>query len=139
VGTQLKMKIIGVEISQVKLNKFYPREDKIELEISYNNGQDRKAAITVETLNEKNSAEEILEHIRRCERASNQKNEDIEAVMGEMINIVIKNEESVFEEISKFIKKARERVEKIKGKRDAVGYLDLIRDIKSLVIQFNNP
>jgi hypothetical protein len=52
------------------------------------------------------------------------------------MNIVIKEEDEVISKTSKFIHNIGIKIEEIKGKKDAEGYLDMIRELKSLKIDF---
>lgn len=124
------MKIISLEIRKINIEKFFPRENKLELNIFFNDGTDKEIFKIVDVSDSKDAAEDILNEIRKIERTIHKD------ILGEIINIVIKDEDKLINAIAEFIKQARDKVGQIKSKRDAEGYLDLIRDLKGIKVEF---
>jgi len=132
------MKIIGLEIKNIGIGKFFPKEDKIELEILFNDGNDKEIFKIVDTSDAVNSAEGILIDLRKMEKNIHKNIEGGEFVVDNHINIVIKNEEKLIKEISEYIQQISVKMEEIKQKSVADGYLDLIRELKNLKMDFTS-
>jgi len=131
-----KMKIIGMEIKKIEIGKFFPKQDKLELDIFFNDGTDKEISKIVDTSNPENVAENILIDLRKMEKSINEPYDNSEYIVDNYVNIVIKNEELLINEISNFIKKAKIKVDDIKNKNVADGYLDLVRELKNLKVEF---
>ena len=130
------MKIIGIELKKITVGRFFPKEDKVELEISFNDGSDKEIFKVVDTSDSEGAAEEILNDLRKMERNIHKSNDNAEAVVGDTLNIVVKNEEKLVEEISKFIQQIKVKMDEIKNKKVAEGYLNMIRKLKGLKLDF---
>ena len=48
-----------------------------------------------------------------------------------LVNIVVKDQEKVLEQLSAFIQKLGSKLNKINEKKEVEGYLDVIRDLKA--------
>jgi hypothetical protein len=131
------MKIIGLEIKKIGIGKFFPKEDKLELDIFFNDGNDKEIFKVVDVTEMKNIAEDILNDLRKLEKTIHKNTENQELIMDNHVNIVIKNEEKLIKEISVFVQKARIKMDEIKQKNVADGYLDLIRELKNLKVEFS--
>ncbi len=129
------MKIIGIEIKKIGIGNFFPKQDKVELNVSFNDGLDKEIFKTVDISNPEESAEDIIGDLRKLEKSIN-KSENKESIIENYMNIVVKDEENITKEISKFIYAVGAKIEEIKGKKDAEGYLDMIRGLKGLKIEF---
>ena len=134
------MKIISLEIKKIRIGKFFPKEDKVELEVFFNDGNDKEIFKIVEISDSENAAEDILAYLRKMEKNIHKSDENRELIVDNYVNIVIKNEDSIIKEISEFIQKIKSKIDEIKQKDVAEGYLDIIRELKNLKIDFEqNP
>ena len=134
------MKIISLEIKKIRIGKFFPKEDKVELEVFFNDGNDKEIFKIVETSDSENAAESILADLRKMEKNIHKIDENKELIVENYVNIVIKNEDYLIKEISEFIQKIKSKIDEIKQKNVAEGYLDIIRELKNLKIDFEqNP
>ena len=52
------------------------------------------------------------------------------------VNIIIKDEDKVIKELSAFVQKVGNKINEIKDKEVAAGYVDIIRELKNLKIEF---
>ena len=125
------MKIISLELKKITIGRFLIQEDKIEFNISFNDGSEKEVVKLLDASDPQKAAEGIVADITKMIRAINK-----EEGKKEIINIVMKDDDKVVDAISNFIKQAKVHVDKIKSKHDAVGYLDMIRDLKSLQLEF---
>ena len=130
------MKIISLEIKKIEIGKFFPKEDKLELDVFFNDGADKEILKVVDMSNPENAAEGILMDLRKLEKNIHKPSGDKELIVDNFVNIVIKNEEGAIKEISEFIQKAKNKIDEIKSKNVAEGYLDMIRELKSLKLEF---
>ena len=131
------MKIVGIEIKKIGIGRFFPKEDKVELDIFFNDGDDKEIFKIVDMSDAEDAAEGILMDLRKMEKAIHKTTGDKELIVDNFVNIVIKNEEGSIKEISGFIQKARNKIDELKKKNVAEGYLDIIRDLKNLKVEFN--
>ena len=129
------MKIIGLEIKKITIGKFFPKEDKVELDIIFNDGTEKEIFKIIDASDPKNAAEEILTDLKKLEKNIH-KNSDQEYAVDNFINIVVKEEDMLVKEIPQFIQKVKNHIDKIKSKNVAEGYLDVVRELKSLKIEF---
>ena len=129
------MKIISLEIKKITLGRFFPKENKLEFNIFFNDGSDKEILRVLGTSDPDAAAEEIVADLRRMEKNIHKVDEEKEFLPGEMVNIVMKDEDKALKAISQFIQQANFKVDRVKHKNDAVGYLDLIRDLKSLRLE----
>ena len=132
------MKIIGLEIKKIGIGKFFPKEDKIELDIFFNDGSDKEISKTIDVSDSESAAEDILTDLRKLEKNIHKNSENKELIVDNYVNIVVKNEEKLVREISDFIQKAKIKMDEIKQKNVADGYLDMIRDLKNLKVDFTH-
>lgn len=130
------MKIISLEIKKVRIGKFFPKENKVELDIFFNDGNDKEIFKTVDASDAEGAAETILADLRKMEKSIHKNSNARESIVESFVNIVVKNENEVIKEIARFIQKVEARMEEIKSKNVAEGYLDLIRKLKSLRVEF---
>ena len=131
------MKIISLEIKKIRIGKFFPKEDKVELEVFFNDGNDKEIFKIVETSDSKNAAEGILADLRKMEKNIHKSDENKELIVENYVNIVIKNEDYIIQETSEFIQKIKNKIDEIKQKDVAEGYLDIIRELKNLKVEFS--
>ena len=129
------MKIIGIEFKKISIGNFFPKQNQVELNISFNDGSYKEISKTIDISTPEESAEDILTDLRKLEKSIN-KSENKESIIENFMNIVIKEEDEVISKTSKFIHNIGIKIEEIKGKKDAEGYLDMIRELKSLKIDF---
>jgi len=130
------MKIVSLEIKKIRIGKFFPKEDKVELNIFFNDGNDKEIFKIVDISDSVRAAEDILMDLRKLEKNIHKNNEDNELIVDNYVNIVIKNEDSLIKEISLFIQNVGNKINEIKQKDVAEGYLDVIRELKNLKVEF---
>jgi len=130
------MKIISLEIKKVSIGKFFPKESKVELDIFFNDGSDKEIFKTVDVSDAEGSAGAILAELRRMERNIHKNSGARETIVESFVNIVVKNEDEVIKEIARFILKVGAKIEEIRSKNVAEGYLERIRQLKSLKVDF---
>ena len=130
------MKIISLEIKKIGVGKFFPKRDKVELQIFFNDGSDKEIFKIVDATNAVSAAEDILIDLRKMEKNIHKNNENKENIVDNYINIVIKDEDQLVDEIAGFILNVKKKIDEIKQKNVAEGYLDIIRDLKNLEIEF---
>src|SRR3989338_9740407 len=100
------MKIVGLEIKKITIGKFFPKEDKVELDITFNDGTDKEIFKIVDTSDPKNAAEGILMDLKKLEKSIH-KNSTQEYAVDNFINIVVKEEDRLIKEIPQFIQKVK--------------------------------
>ena len=130
------MKIISLEIKKIGVGKFFPKQDKVELQIFFNDGSDKEIFKIVDAANAVSAAEGILIDLRKMEKNIHKNNENRENIVDNYVNIVIKDEDQLVDEIAGFILDVKKKIDEIKQKDVAEGYLDIIRDLKNLEIEF---
>ena len=130
------MKIVGVELKKIKIGNFFPKENKLELDIFFNDGSDKEVFKVVDASEPESAAEGILTGLRKLERNINKDSENTASIVDNAVNIVVKEEERLLKEIPQFIQKAKNKMDEIKNKNVADGYLDLIRELKDLKVEF---
>ncbi len=130
------MKIISLEIKKIEIGKFFPKEDKLELNIFFNDGADKEILKVIDMSNPENAAENILADLRKMEKNIHKNSEHKESIVENFMNIVVKDEDNLIKEISGFIQKAKNKIDEIKSKNVAEGYLDMIRGLKNLKLDF---
>ncbi len=131
-----KMEIISLEIKKIEIGRFFPKEDKVELNVSFNDGSDKEIFKVVDISDSENAAESILADLRKMEKSIHKPNGDKELVVDNFVNIIVKNEDNTIKEASEFIQKIKNKIDEIKSKNVAEGYLDIIRELKGLKIEF---
>jgi len=128
----MKMKIVSLDIKKIGIGKFFPKEDKVELDINFNDGVDKEILKVVDITDAESAAESILEDLRKLEKNIHKNNENKELIVDNFVNIVVKDEDNAIKEISQFIEKIKNKIDEIKSKNIAEGYLDIIRELKNL-------
>jgi len=131
------MKIVSLEIKKIGIGKFFPREDKVELDIFFNDGNEKEIFKIVDISDPTRATEDILMDLRKMEKNIHKNNEDKELIFDNYVNIVIKNEDSLIKEISLFIQNVGNKINEIKQKDVAEGYLDVIRELRNLKVEFS--
>lgn len=130
------MKIISLEIKKIKIGKFFPKEDKLELDIFFNDGADKEILKVVDISDAESAAESILADLRKIERDIHKNKEHKESIVENFMNIVVQDEDNLIKEISGFIQKSKNKIDEIKKKNVAEGYLDMIRELKNMKLDF---
>jgi|TARA_Y100000310_G_C20346810_1_gene652387 hypothetical protein len=131
------MKIVGLEIKKVKIGKFFPKKNEVELHIFFNDGADKEIFKTVKIDDSEHAGEEVLADLKKM--IKNIHREDVkegESIIENFLNIVVKQEDEFIEETGKFLEKVKIKMEGLINKKDAEGYMDLIRELKSLKLEF---
>ena len=128
----MKMKIVSLDIKKIGIGKFFPKEDKVELDINFNDGVDKEILKVVDITDAESAAESILDDLRKLEKNIHKNNENKELIVDNFVNIVVKDEDNTIKEISQFIEKIKNKIDEIKSKNIAEGYLDIIRELKNL-------
>jgi len=131
------MKIVSLEIKKIEVGKFFPKENRVELDIFFNDGSDKEIFKMVDISDAKGSAEDIFEDLRKLEKNIHKNNSHEELIVDNYVNIVIENEDSLIKEVSEFIQKIKNKIEEIRQKNVAEGYLDMIRELKNLKAEFS--
>ena len=131
------MKIVSLEIKKMEVGKFFPKENRVELDIFFNDGSDKEIFKMVDISDAKGSAEDIFEDLRKLEKNIHKNNSHEELIVDNYVNIVIENEDSLIKEVSEFIQKIKNKIEEIRQKNVAEGYLDMIRELKNLKAEFS--
>ena len=132
------MKIISLEIKKIGVGKFFPKKNKVELDIFFNDGNDKEIFKIVDVSDAEGSAETVLADLRKMEENIHKNSNARWPIVENLVNIVVKNEDEVIKEIARFIQKVGAKMEEIKGKNVAEGYLELIRELKNLKLEFAN-
>ncbi len=130
------MKIISLEIKKITIGRFFPKDNKLELEISFNDGSDKEILRVVDATDANKAAENILSDLIRMEKQINRDEGSERKIPENPINIVVKDEDKLIKEIAGFIQQAKIKVDEIKSKNVAEGYLELIRKLKGMKIEF---
>ena len=131
------MKIISLEIKKIEVGKFFPKEDKVELDIFFDDGSDKEIFKIVDASDAVSAAEDVLMDLRKLEKNIHKNSENKELIVENYVNIIIKDEDNLVKEISGFIQKVKNKIDEIKQKDVAEGYLDIIRELKNLKVDFN--
>ena len=131
------MKIISLEIKKIEVGKFFPKEDKVELDIFFDDGSDKEIFKIVDASDAVSAAEDILMDLRKLEKNIHRNSENKELIVENYVNIIIKDEDNLVKEISGFIQKVKNKIDEIKQKDVAEGYLDIIRELKNLKVEFS--
>ena len=64
----MRMKIVSLEIKKIEVGKFFPKENRVELDIFFNDGSDKEIFKMVDISDAKGSAEDIFEDLRKLEK-----------------------------------------------------------------------
>jgi len=131
------MKIISLQINKIGIGRFYPKENDIELQVKFNDGQSREISKKVDASSPESSAEGLVSDIRKTVKKLN-KPKETESIIDNYINIVLENEDDIIQQTSKFIQQASLKMQAIDTKKEATGYLDSIRELKSLDLHFSD-
>ena len=129
------MKIVSLEVKEVGIGKFFPKEGKAELCIKFNDGADKEILKGVDFSKSESVAENILADLRKMEKSIHKNGNAEGYIVENFVNIVVKNEDEAIKEIAGFIQKVQAKIEEIKSKNVADGYLDIIRQLKSLKLE----
>ena len=83
------MEIISLEIKKIEIGRFFPKEDKVELNVSFNDGSDKEIFKVVDISDSENAAESILADLRKMEKSIHKPNGDKELVVDNFVNIFL--------------------------------------------------
>ena len=129
------MKIVSLEIKKIEIGKFFPKKNEAELQIAYNDGTDKEILKTVDIADPDGSADSIITELRKMTKEIHKEDKE-GTIIDNFVNIVVKNEDELQREISKFIQTVSIKIGEINSKKEADGYLDMIRELKSLKLEF---
>ncbi len=128
-------KVIGVEFKKIKVNKFLPKEKKVELTIFFNDGEEKEILKIVNLESIEGLAESIVEDIAAMEKNIN-KEFDGEILLENSVKVVIKDKEDLAPKINEFLKDVSEGIDKIRASKAADGYLDLVNKVNRMRLEF---
>lgn len=131
-----KMKIISLEIKGIKVGRFFPKDGKAQLHVMFNAGFDKEVIREINFSDPESSAENIITALRKMEKQIHKNDDNMGITMENFVNIVVKDEDKLVEEISSFIQKVGIKIDEINNKKEADGYLDRIRELNSLKLEF---
>ena len=124
-------------IRHLEIGKFFPKKNEVELHIFFNDGQDKEIFKVVNVDDGGHAGEEILADLRKIIKNIHKKDiEEEESIIENFVNIVVKQEDQFIEETVKFLEKIKIKMEGIVNKKDADGYMDMIREFKNLKLKF---
>ncbi len=129
------MKIVSLEIKKIELKKFIASKQQLELGIIYDDGNLTKLIKNVDSSDPEKSAQSLISDIKARVHAIHK--EKMDSVLGQ-VNLVVKREVRLKHEIALFLSKANKYLQQINNKKDAAGYLDIVRELKNLKIEFSD-
>lgn len=129
------MKIINLKVNKLEIEKFFPSKNEVELKISFDDGAEKTILKTVDTSKPEDSAKNIVEGLRKLEKSMNKDDEE-KNIIESFVNIIIEDEDSLQEKMGIYFQKIQVKLEELSIKKEAAGYLDLIRNLKSLKLEF---
>lgn len=129
------IKIVGIEFKKIKVNKFLPKEKTVEFTIFFNDGYDKEIIKNINLAGIEGAAENIINDIVNMEKNIN-KEFDGEVLLENSVNVVVKNQESLFPKIKEFLRNVSGGIEKVRACQSAEGYLDLVAKVNRMYLEF---
>jgi negative regulator of replication initiation len=128
-------KIVSIEFKKIKVNKFLPKEKKVEFSIFFNDGDDKEIIRSIDLNNIGGVAEDIIKDLVKMEKNINREFDGAELVE-DSVSVVVKNEDGLLPKINDFLKKVSEGIEKVRACQTAEGYLDLVGKVNRMMVEF---
>lgn len=125
------MKNIDAKISEIKVNRFFPRDGGVELLVYFNDGEDKHIPIITTVDNPSSLGQRILLDIRRMIKSSKQYF-DGKDFLDSHITVTIFDEENIEEKIVYFLEKLKSKIHDVKTASKAEGYINMVRDVTQI-------
>ncbi len=128
-------RIVGIEFKKIKVNKFLPKEKKVEISIFFNDGEDKEITRSVDLSSIGGVAENIVGDIINMEKNINKEFDGVKLVE-DSVKVVVKNNEGLLSKINDFLKKVFDGIEEVRACNSADGYLDLVGKVNRMGVEF---
>jgi len=129
------MKTVTAKLLKIRVSKFLPKDQKVELSIIYSTDSVKEILKTEKIAYPESLARRIMAEIRKTEKSahthfSNQ-------ILESNINVFIDNEEGMVVKLSQFLDNIRSGVEKVARMKVAEGYIDAVRNVSKMELKFD--
>ncbi len=124
------MKIINVKIKEMRIKSFSARDYSVILDISFDDGAEKRISRHTVIDYPELVAEKIFNDIKKMEKNINLTFD--EDMSSEPVRVVFEDEEESKKKTAKFLHSASERIAKIKAKRNAEGYMNMINELNMM-------
>ncbi len=133
------MIIVHVRVQKVTIERFSLR-DQIELRIYFDDGKKKATIAQVDLAEPEGSAERIMFKIRSHEKKENSRWNDIDSdsLLGNVVNVIVKDEEAVTKRIAAFIREISAKVHQLKSNSSRQDYLYLFSKVKDMKVMIEN-
>ena len=129
------IKIVSVEFKIIKVNKFLPKEKRVEFSVFFNDGDNKEILRSIDLNSIGGVAENIINDIVDMEKNIN-KEFNGEILLENSVNVIIKNKEGLLPKINDFLKKVSENIDKVRAHQSSDGYLNLVNNVNNMKLEF---
>ena len=129
------MKIIDVQLKSIRVTAFYPKEEQVEFEVTFDDGKIHQFHKTVRIQDPKSIANRMILEIRSIEKSKHIEF-DGQTIMDSYVNVVIQDENAIKKKMAKFFLDVLTRVENVKKFKEATGYMDAVNKVRMIKLVF---
>ena len=129
------MKAINVKFTGIKVTGFNAQHGSLTLEIGFNDGVEKQLSRTTLIDNPEQLANSIVNEIYHLEKTIHSGFNERD-ILKSHVDIVVRNEDAVVRELTRFLMKADERVRIILKAKLADGYLNKIKELNRMSLEF---
>ncbi|MFH1398605.1 MAG: hypothetical protein ABIG95_00665 [Candidatus Woesearchaeota archaeon] len=129
------MKIINITLLRIRVTGFFPREEQVEFEVSFDDGKQKQFHKTAKITDHKSIVNRIFLEIKTMENSA-YKEFDGETLTANSLKIIFQNEKSARKALEVFFIELIGRIAMVKNIKIAEGYMDAIRCVRSMRLEF---
>ena len=129
------MRIINIKFKRIRVTGFYPRESQVEFEVSFDDGKLKQFHKTLKIQDPKSITKRVFLEIKTMENSTYQKF-DGESFLENQLKIVFEDEKKIVKQLNQFFTELSTRVQAVKNITVAEGYIDAIRKVRSMRLEF---
>lgn len=129
------MSLIKLEFFEIKVTKYLPLQNSVEFCIQFDDGTKKEMYKIIQIKNPEKDTEEIIEEVKKVALNSYRRFEGgyIKEIKA---NFMITKETETRARLTKFVRDTGILIETIKNKKSSDGYIELIKKINSMKINF---
>ena len=128
------MDAVEVTLKSVSISQFSPAHQELQLSICFYDGKDKEIFKSIAVGDAEQIAPEIIREIRQLVRRANASFDGVS--LRSYTAVIIADEDIVMQKLTTFIGQAFEKARVVKNYRKAEGYVDLVKDVNRLRIEF---
>ena len=129
------MRIVPIQLQKIEINSFLASQNQIECAVHLHDGSSSQILLKKLQIHDvEQSTEQLLSYVKDTIHKVHEEQIQ-ESVADTSVTIALSGEDFTRKELPTTLQKAKQLLDQVSSKKDADGYLDLVRNIKNLKVE----